>query len=49
VAFPDELTEEVGKDESHPLASLLEFVGMLIERYEEKNIVELEYYLLELF
>jgi len=34
VAFLDVLIDEVGEDETHPLASLMEVVGVLIERYE---------------
>jgi HTH-type transcriptional regulator/antitoxin HigA len=37
----DALTDEVGDDETHLLASLLEAVGMLIERYEEAYVPEL--------
>ena len=36
VAFLDELIDEVGNDESHPLASLMDIVGSLIERYEDE-------------
>lgn len=31
----DELIDEVGNDENHPLASLMETIGFLIEKYEE--------------
>ncbi len=41
VAVLDILIDEVGKDEIHPLASLMEIVGVLIERYEEEHIPEL--------
>ena len=41
VNFLDDLIDEVGEDETHPLASLMEVVGILIESYEEKNIPEL--------
>lgn len=30
----DELIDEVGEDEAHPLASLMELIGLLIEHYE---------------
>jgi HTH-type transcriptional regulator/antitoxin HigA len=33
--------DEVGEDEAHPLASLMEVVGVLIERYEEEYVPEL--------
>jgi HTH-type transcriptional regulator/antitoxin HigA len=41
VAFLDRLIDEVGEDEAHPLASLMELVGVLIERYEDENVPEL--------
>ena len=37
----DDLIDEVGENESHPLASLMEVVGFLIESYESKNVPEL--------
>ncbi|MBN8635400.1 MAG: hypothetical protein J0M07_08770 [Anaerolineae bacterium] len=37
----DQLIDLVGEDESHPLASLMEFIGVLIERYEDKNVPEI--------
>jgi HTH-type transcriptional regulator/antitoxin HigA len=41
VALLDELTDEVSEDESHPLASLMEIVGALIENYEKLHVPEL--------
>jgi len=41
VSFLDNLIDEVGEDESHPLASLMEIVGILIERYEDEHVPEL--------
>ena len=41
VAFLDALIDEVGEEETHPLASLMEVVGVLIERYEEDHVPEL--------
>jgi HTH-type transcriptional regulator / antitoxin HigA len=41
VAFLDQLIDEVGEDETHPLASLMELVGVLIERYEDEHVPEL--------
>ena len=38
----DGLIDEVGEDESHPLASLMETFGSLIEIYETQNIPEPE-------
>ena len=42
VALLDDLVDEVGNDESHPLASLMEVVGLLIEKYEDEHVPELE-------
>ena len=33
----DRLTDEVGEDEDHPLASLMETVGALVEVYESEH------------
>lgn len=41
VSLLDNLIDEVGEDESHPLASLMEVIGFLIESYESKNVPEL--------
>ena len=41
IAFLDSLVDEVGEDESHPLASLMEIVGVLVERYEDQHVPEL--------
>jgi len=41
VSLLDALVDEVGEDEAHPLASLMEVVGVLIEDYENKNVKEL--------
>ncbi len=38
VTLLDELVDEVGNDESHRLASLMEVVGSLIERYEDEHV-----------
>jgi HTH-type transcriptional regulator / antitoxin HigA len=37
----DRLIDEVGENESHPLASLMEIVGVLIEKYEDERVPEL--------
>jgi len=34
VALLDGLIDEVGENESHPLASLMEVISILIEKYE---------------
>ena len=41
VAFLDGLIDEVGEEETHPLASLMEIVGVLIEQYEAEHVPEL--------
>ncbi len=41
VALLDDLIDEVGEDESHPLASLMEVLGVLIEKYEAEHVPEL--------
>lgn len=40
VALLDELIDEVGEDEAHPLASLMETLGTLIETYENSHLPE---------
>ena len=42
VALLDGLIDEVGEDESHPLASLMDIPGTLIERYEDEHVPELD-------
>ena len=42
VTLLDRLVDEVGEDENHPLASMMEVVGVLIEKYEDENVPELE-------
>jgi len=41
VALLDELIDEVGEDDTHPLASLMEVLGTLIEKYESDSVPEL--------
>ena len=41
VSMLDSLIDEVGEDESHPLASLMEVLGVLIEKYEAEHVPEL--------
>jgi len=41
VAILDSLIDIVGSDEAHPLASLMDVIGTLIERYEDENIPEI--------
>ena len=41
LALLDDLIDEVGEDESHPLASLMEIVGVLVQNYEAEHVPEL--------
>ena len=41
VALLDGLIDEVGENESHPLASLMEVLSILIEKYEDEHVPEL--------
>jgi len=38
VGLLDTLIDEVGEDESHPLASFMEVVGVLIAQYEDEHV-----------
>jgi HTH-type transcriptional regulator/antitoxin HigA len=42
VGLLDKIIDEVGNDESHSLASLMETLGSLIEIYEAQRIPEIE-------
>jgi HTH-type transcriptional regulator/antitoxin HigA len=37
----DSLIDQVGEDETHPLASLMEVLGVLVEKYEDDHIPEI--------
>jgi HTH-type transcriptional regulator / antitoxin HigA len=37
----DDLIDEVGEDETHPLASMMEILSVLIEHYEMNHVPEL--------
>ena len=41
VQLLDRLTDEVGEDKNHPLASLMDVLGVLIEKYEDEHVPEL--------
>ena len=41
VKLLDRLIDEVGENENHPLASLMEVIGVLIEKYEDENVAEI--------
>ena len=40
VRILDELIDKIGEDENHPLASLMETLGTLIETYENQHFPE---------
>jgi HTH-type transcriptional regulator/antitoxin HigA len=40
ITLLDRLVDEVGENESYPLASLTEIVGVLIEKYEDEHVPE---------
>lgn len=42
ISLLDSLVDEIGENESHPLGSLMEIVGVLIEKYEDEHVTELE-------
>lgn len=37
----DGMIDEVGEDESHPLTSLMEIVGVLVKKYEDEHMPKL--------
>ncbi len=37
----DRLIDQVGEDETHPLASLMDVIGVLIESYENSYVPEI--------
>jgi HTH-type transcriptional regulator/antitoxin HigA len=41
VELLDRITDEVGEDENHPLASRMDVLGVLIEKYEDEHVPEL--------
>lgn len=38
----NQLIDQIGSDEDHPLASLMEVIGVLIEKYEDEHVPELD-------
>ncbi|MEM8543965.1 MAG: hypothetical protein AAGF66_08255 [Cyanobacteria bacterium P01_H01_bin.119] len=42
VKLLDGLIDHVGESESHPLASMMDVIGVLIENYESEHVPELE-------
>jgi len=41
VELLDRITDEVGENENHSLASLMDVLGVLIEKYEDEHFPEL--------
>ena len=41
VRLLDNLIDTIGENENHPLASLMEILGFLIEKYEDEHIPEI--------
>ena len=41
VQMLDALIDVVGEEEDHPLASLMEVISVLVEKYEDEHIPEL--------
>jgi HTH-type transcriptional regulator/antitoxin HigA len=37
----DDLIDTVGENENHPLASMMEILGLLIEKYEDERVPEI--------
>ena len=42
VALLDSLIDQIGEDEEHPLASMMDVIGVLIENYETQFVPELD-------
>jgi HTH-type transcriptional regulator/antitoxin HigA len=42
VELLDSPIDRIGENESHPLASMMDVIGVLIENYEAEHIPELE-------
>jgi len=38
VKLLDRLIDEVGENEDHPLASMMDVIGVLIEKYEDEHV-----------
>jgi len=41
VRLLDNLIDAIGEEENHPLASLMEILGLLIEKYEDEHVPEI--------
>ncbi|MFN5539009.1 MAG: hypothetical protein ACK481_02985 [Candidatus Melainabacteria bacterium] len=42
IAFSHVLIDEVGENENHALASLMELISLSVETYENQNVPELK-------
>ncbi|MEW6352624.1 MAG: hypothetical protein AB1646_26555 [Thermodesulfobacteriota bacterium] len=42
VTMLDTLVDTVREDEAHPLASLMEIIGVLIENHEDEHVPEID-------
>jgi HTH-type transcriptional regulator/antitoxin HigA len=42
VSLLDRLIDQVGEDETHPLASMMDVICVLIESYEDHSVPELD-------
>lgn len=42
VSLLDRLIDQVGEDKTHPLASMMDVIGVLIESYEDNSVPELD-------
>ena len=42
VELLDRVTDNVGENENHPLASLMDVLGVLIEKYEDEHVPEVD-------
>lgn len=38
VAMPDEIIDEIGENEGHPLAELADAIGVFVEMYEAEHV-----------
>lgn len=41
VRLLDNLIDTIGEDETHPLASMMDVLGALIEKYEDEHVPEI--------
>lgn len=41
VRLLDNLIDTIGEEENHPLASLMEVLGVLIEKFEDEHVPEI--------